>query len=263
MLMRADIRREDGFTLPELLVTLFIALVISAAALSLVEFTMKRASEVDQRVDASQRGRLVMDTMTRELRSQVCVNATTPAMATRTGDITDGNTATFYVDLTDGSATSKPPSNAASKTPELHSLVYNPAARTITERVYTGTWFKQITGTGSSQVTTYVPSYPVVPVSTRRLISNVVPVTPGAPIFTYYKYDTAAQPSPSILLTPPAGGLPATDLATVARVDIAFRTLPTTTLPTVNNVNSAIVLQDEVYVRAADPNDPAPTPTCS
>jgi prepilin-type N-terminal cleavage/methylation domain-containing protein len=257
----SDLRREDGFTLPELLVTLVIAVTVSLATFALIEFVMKRAGEVDQRVDASQRGRLVMDTITRELRSQVCVDSTTPAMATRTGDITNGNTATFYVDLTDGSKLATTP-------PALHSLVYDPSTRKITEKEYRGTWFLQTTGTPPNQITKNVPAYPTAPDSTRVLLTDVVPLADGGPIFRYYKYNTLKPPSPSIELVPPVTGMTASDLATVARVDIAYRTLPTKTNLAVTDpvglqVRTAIELQDEVYVRAADPNDPAPTPTCA
>lgn len=257
----SDLRREDGFTLPELLVTLVIAVTVSLATFALIEFVMKRTGEVDQRVDASQRGRLAMDTITRELRSQVCVDSTTPAMATRAGDITNANTATFYVDLTDGSKLATTP-------PALHSLVYDPATRKITEKEYKGIWMQQTTGTPPNTVTKTVPAYPNAPSSSRVILSDVVPLTAGAAIFRYYKYNSLKPPSPSIELVPPAGGLSAADLATVARVDIAYRTLPSKTkLPVTDpvglNVRTAIELQDQVYVRAADPNDPAPTPTCA
>jgi prepilin-type N-terminal cleavage/methylation domain-containing protein len=253
------LRREDGFTLPELLVTLVIAVTVSLATFALIEFVMKRTGEVDQRVDASQRGRLVMDTITRELRSQVCVDSTTPAMATRAGDITDGNTATFYVDLTDGSKLATTP-------PALHSLVYDTATQKIIEKEYKGIWMQQTSGT--PPITKTVPAYPNAPSSTRVLLTDVYPLALNAPIFRYYKYNTLTPPSPSVELVPPATGLTASDLATVARVDIAYRTLPTKTkLPVTDpvglQVRTAIELQDEIYVRAADPNDPAPTPTCA
>ena len=65
------------------------------------------------------------------------------------------------------------------------------------------------------------------------------------------------MPKPDVLLTTP---LSATDLARVAKIEISFVTLPpggTATAP------GASTLQNEIYVRVADPNDPAPTPTCA
>ena len=60
-------------TLPEVLVTLTIATIITLATFSLVEVTMGRSGEVAARVDAVQRGRSAMDDMSRQLRSQVCL----------------------------------------------------------------------------------------------------------------------------------------------------------------------------------------------
>ena len=67
------LRQEDGFTLPELLITLVIGLTVALGALSLVDVTMRRSGEISARVEAVQSGRTAMDIMTRELRSQVCL----------------------------------------------------------------------------------------------------------------------------------------------------------------------------------------------
>ena len=71
--MSGRLRSEGGFTLPELLTTMWIAGVIMLAAFALVDFVMKRTAEAEQRVEATQRGRTGMDLITRQLRSQVCV----------------------------------------------------------------------------------------------------------------------------------------------------------------------------------------------
>jgi prepilin-type N-terminal cleavage/methylation domain-containing protein len=250
--MSERLRREDGFTLPELLVTLLIAVIVSFAAFSLIEFSMKRTAEVDRRVDATQRGRGIMDTVTRELRSQVCLDHNTAAMATRGGDITNDSNATFYADFTDGTDQTKPPA-------DLHRLSYDAATKRITDMTYKTSWDK------STNPWTAVA--PAAPTSTRVIASEVV--QDGAtPIFTYWAYDTAAIPSPSVQLLPAgAGGLALADLARVARIDITFRALPTHKDPRVdpdpNKPRGSVVMQDQVYVRAADPNDDAPTPSCA
>ena len=244
--MSERLRREDGFTLPELLIALSIALIVSFAAFSLIEFSIKRAGEVDQRVDATQRGRAIMDTITRELRSQVCLDHNTAAMATRGGDITNDSTATFYADFTDGADQSKPPA-------DLHKLSYDSVTRRITDTTYKTSWNKA--------TNPWTAVAPAAPTSTRVIASDVVQ-NGSTPIFTYWAYNTDTVPSPNVRLWPAgAGGLPLADLARVARVDITFRALPTRGDP--NQTRMTVVLQDQVYVRAADPNDEAPTPTCA
>jgi Tfp pilus assembly protein PilW len=250
------LRREDGFSLPELLIAITIAMIVSLATFSLIEFVMKRAGEVDQRVDATQRGRAIMDTITRELRSQVCLNANTAAMATRTGDITDGFTATFYADFTEGTSAQTNAKPAA----DLHKLSYDSANRRIVDATYSTTWDKTTT-----------PWTPVVPATATmtRVIANDVIADGTTPVFTYYAYDTATMPSPSVLLSPGGAQLSLAQLKQVARIDITFVVLPTTRAatatptPTVTPSRAAVTLQDQVYVRAADPNDDAPTPTCA
>ena len=225
------LRREEGMTLPELLIAIIIALVVSFAAFSLIEVVMRRTAETQGRVEASQRGRAAMDAMTRQLRSQVCLSSTIPPMAAG-----DPNVASFYVDLSDG-ATGLPP--------ELHTITYDPTARTLTERDYAGT--------GTAPAITY----PTAATRTKTLAENVI-LDSTTPIFRYYAFNSATPPRPATLLATP---LSTTNLGLVARIELSFRTLPPKALsPT---TRGSIVLQDEVYIRAADPNDPAPTPTCA
>jgi type II secretory pathway component PulJ len=253
--MTRRLRNEDGFTLMEMLTAITIAMIVSLAAFSLLEFAIKRTGEVDQRVDATQRGRAIMDTVTRQLRSQVCLSPVISAMATRAGDVTNDNSATFYADFTDGAnVNAKPPA-------DLHKLAYDPITRTMTDTTYTTTWDKT--------TTPWTPVVPAAPSKTRVIATDIVP-DDTTPIFTYYAYPAPAVPPPAVPPIPSpterlapvgAGGVPLADLARVARIDVTFRALPsrakTTTSP------AQVLFQDQVYVRAADPNDDAPTPVCA
>jgi prepilin-type N-terminal cleavage/methylation domain-containing protein len=223
------LRSEDGFTLPELLTTLSIAVIISLATFALLDFTIKRTGEVAGRVEATQKGRGAMDTITQELRSQVCLNSTTPPLATaKPAEVT------FYTDL------SNPADNAA---PEMHTLVYDPDARTLVDRTFRGT-------RAGSTIT-----YPAAPDVERVLAENVVPETPTAPIFEYYAFDSAVPPRPTLELTSAAGLIP-TDLARTVRMQITFRVLPPQTPKDKTESRGSVLLHDDVYVRAADPDDP-------
>jgi prepilin-type N-terminal cleavage/methylation domain-containing protein len=248
-LLMADLRHEDGFSLPELLVTLMIASVVSLAAFALVDFTMTRAAEVQDRVETSQRARATMDTMTRELRSQVCLNAAVPPMAAPS----DSNTATFFMDLTDGSD--------PNRAPEMHTLVYDANARTITDRTYVGV------SNGANPPTFNYPALNA-PTRTRTLLTSVVPyradgATQDTPIFQYFAFNQADPPRPELAL-PAAAGLAPADLGRVASIRITYKAIPQRQPKNATKqLRGAVVMQDDVYVRVADPNDPAPTPTCS
>jgi type II secretory pathway pseudopilin PulG len=251
-------RRQDGFTLPELLTMLFMAMIVALAAFSLLDVTMKKTGEVTARVTSVQTGRSAMDTITRQLRAQVCLatDPATPPMSAPTGFglATDSNDAVFYTDFTDP--------GTAVPLPQLHVLSYDSTKHQLIEKDYVG---KVVTTTppGGSPVNTYTyPAASTVPARTLVLAANVWPYTwpdGSKAIFRYYTYNTLTPPRPDKELVPGAGGLAATDLARVARVDVGFRTLGE------NASASSIgaVFQDEVYVREADPNDDAPTPTCA
>jgi len=224
------LRREDGFTLPELLVTISIGMILSLATFSLVEFVMNRSGEVAARVDASQRSRVAMDLITRQLRGQVCLSTTVGPLVAA-----DKNSVTFYVDFTDQSNPDTPP--------EKHKLTYvEPVAPStvgkITEDVYVGT---------SNHATPPVFTYPAKATSSKDLLINVQQYN-GAPIFAYYAFDTSNPPKPVTPLTSP---LSAADLARVARIDVAFRAWPGGR----STSNTSVALQDQVAVRQADPNN--------
>lgn len=228
MSMTARVRGEEGFTLPELLTSMVIAMLVALAVLGVLDFTTRRAAEISGRVEATQQGRLAMDSIVRELRSQVCPDLTTSAMTTRTGNVTDGNGATFYVDFTDGSGA----------LPDLHNIAYDPATRRMVVRVYKPNSSGAYPAAGS-------------PSTTRLLLPNVVS-DGSTPVFAYRAGDT--------VLTPPAGGLTAATLATVTQIEVTFKALPRGAGAGARN---GVVVEDQVYVRSADPNADNPTPACS
>jgi|tagenome__1003787_1003787.scaffolds.fasta_scaffold20963574_3 type II secretory pathway component PulJ len=245
------LRRADGFSLPELLIALSIAMIVSLATFSLIEIVMKRAGETQNMIASNQRGRLAMDSITRQMRSQVCLNTDTPTPPMSApagfGIATTATTAVFYTDFSDGS-------DPINKPTQLRVISYDAGKKVLYESDFVPT---KVTKTA----TAYSYTWPLYTAPTRKfkLLENVVPYG-TAPIFTYYTYNALTPPRPDLLLTPGAGGLIAADTARIARVDVRFRVLPSFT-PTAD-LRGSTVLQDQVYVRAADPNDVAPTPTC-
>ena len=117
------LRSQAGFTLIELIVAMTISTMTVLAVFAILDTTIKQSNAVAGRVNATQRGRITMDTITRQLRSQVCYSATVPALVS-------GDRRRREVP--------RRPHATARKPIEQHELVFNPTARTLTERVWPG-----------------------------------------------------------------------------------------------------------------------------
>ncbi len=130
LVMSARLRQEDGFTLPELLTTMMIGLILVLATLTLVEVTMRRTGESQDRVEALQGGRLAMDTMTRELRSRVCLPRVGDVDAPQFSiDAASPDSITVFTDMRDTSTGGTPvvPSGYIAG-PDKRTLTYVPDA---------------------------------------------------------------------------------------------------------------------------------------
>jgi prepilin-type N-terminal cleavage/methylation domain-containing protein len=218
-------RTQGGFTVVELLVAMAVLGIVAVGAMTLIEVVMRQGRGVVDRTEAAQRGRLVLDQMTRQIRSQVCPDATTKGL------IEAGpNSLTFYADLT-----------AGGNSPRKRMLEYQPTSRRIVERVY------QPDGTT-------VARWAV-------LLENVVPEQPGAPIFAYSAYPQNPAPGTEIAPTEALTGAPNLSAAQVARiavVAVSFSVRPHGA--TGDRFNTQ--LTDQVVLRNADPNATNNTPTC-
>lgn len=239
------LRGQEGFTLPELLTTMSISIIVLLGAFGLLDVVMKRTGETAARVETAQVAREALETMTQQLRSQVCPTTATPSIAAASA-----NSVTFYADLSNGAA-------AVKDRVQKRVLTYDPAARTLTQSVYLPT------GAGTSS-TPPGPTFPAAPSTTRRLATNVDP--DGQSIFRYYAYapgtaatstTAATAATPTVELTAPTT---AADRARIARIQIAFVTKSAN--PTMGD-RGALTLHDQVVVRSANPNDLAPVPKCA
>ena len=230
-----DLRDEEGFSLPELLVAIIIGTIIALAAFGLLDTAIGVGTKVNKRVDATQRGRTAMALIVRDLRSQVCLPGDTPIGSLRAGSDTSVD---VYTDLGNGSAATPP---------QRRTITFDAAGRRITESIYTPT------GSAGSYV------FPTTPTATRTLLTDVVQ-DGTTPVFRYYPVDTTPDDdtqSPAALAA--SSGLLATSLDDVARIVVVFKVFPAGS--TVAG-GRTVVLQDEVYRRAIDPNATDPTPEC-
>jgi prepilin-type N-terminal cleavage/methylation domain-containing protein len=237
------LRDQRGMTLPEVLMTLTIGVLLSLGALALVETTMRRSGEVSARVETLQRGRTAMDLITRQLRSQICLG-NAPARAITAATQTS---VTFYAYMGDPSTKGSqvsPSATAKPIIPERRQLSFENGA--IVERRWVGT-------PNSSSPLGY--TFPSSPTATRTLLTPVALVETGDPsvqpaLFRYYAYDPS-----TVDANVPLVGASLNDMQTrqIARIEISYRALPSRARP---DNRASTVLQNAVTSRTVDPNDP-------
>jgi Tfp pilus assembly protein PilW len=240
--MIARLRSQDGMTLPEVLVAATVGFVVLAATLGLLESSVRLNTGVMGKTDAMQRGRLAMDRLTQELRSQVCLNLTTPAVLPV---VSTADSITFYSDFGDGSATEAPPIK--------RTITFDPATGNITETSVQGT----STGNGNGNFTfTNVPQKQVLFENATRVVEADSTVVPFLKYFAYEDKGTPLVRSTTLELSPP---LDAASAARVARIEIAFAARPTGLKDAAKHSTD---IKDQVTVRHADPNLTVPDPLC-
>jgi prepilin-type N-terminal cleavage/methylation domain-containing protein len=221
-------RREEGFTIIELLVALAISLIVFSGAMAVMGTMFTQSSGVVSRTDAMQRGRVVMDTITRLLRAQVCGDQVTRVVP----DVTTANSITFFADL-----------SAGTNAPDKHTLYLDTTAHQIVDNVYAGS--------GSA-----ANGYSFAATPAKHVLAEAAYASPdGTPFLSYSAYPLPlAKPFiPTAPLTPP---IDLAEARRVASIQITFLTQPTHN----NRVDQGTVLQDKVAVRAADPSQDNPNP---
>jgi prepilin-type N-terminal cleavage/methylation domain-containing protein len=229
------LRDARGMTLVEMMIAMVVAVIISLGAFALIDFSMRRSADIAGRVDADQRGRVAMDLITRQLRSQVCQPSGTPPMVNSATNPTDATHASFFVDLTNDSD----PTVA----PQLHTLTYDAAKLQIVESDWTAT----------------VPSDPSVDPTysgsptTRVLLTDVRPI-PGVPMFSYFAFGSTA---------PMAVPVAATNLGDISSIAVNLRVTPSRAPATVADPSGSIDFKNQVTVRLVDPNADDPHPQCA
>ena len=230
---------QSGFTLPELLTSIFIGMIVIMAAFMLLDRAVSGSAQIADREDASQRGRVAMEEITQRLRSEVCLGDSQPIVSGTDTSIT------FYTNL------SSNPNSAQKRT-----LRYVAGEKRLYEDIYTGT--------GTFPALTF----PASPNTTRELVRPIVQATKKSgsttvtlPIFRYYKYATGTTTG---ALTPPLNTpLSATDAGDTVMVAVAFRALPIRKVEqTSDDAAFGSTFEGQAYVRLADPTNPSEGPSC-
>lgn len=250
------LRDQDGMTLPELLVAMVIGMIVSLAAFSLIETTMTRTGEITSRVDTTQRGRAAMDLITRQLRSQVCVHGTAPAMTDdRSIYAATPTSVTFFSDLSDESFHT----GNTVKSPELRSIALENGA--LIERRWAGV----ATGTAAQPTYSYA-GYPLTPTARRVLVDDAsaaeVTTIGAAPlVFRYFIYDTSTTPPTPTKELDTRSGVTAAQATLITKIEISFQANRARGKAT---DRGSSVFENSVFARIADPNSTTnPNPVCA
>jgi type II secretory pathway pseudopilin PulG len=220
-LLRRLRREESGFTLVELLVACLIGIIILLASFMMLDSSIVLTGKVTDRVDRTQRARGAMETMTRELRSQVCPSAGQPAL----------------IDAQDYSVKFYSFMGLRPFVPDIRQIAWD----TNTNSIIESTW----AGSGTPGNFTWASSP-----TTKTILTDVKPPYvsgtsgPRGPVFKYY------APGGASPFTSPVG---ATNLAATAKITIDFVTYAQSR----NTTGTTTTLQNEVFVRTADPNGAA------
>jgi hypothetical protein len=243
------LREEAGMTLMEVLTAITVGFVVLAAVFTMLESAVRLNTGVISRTDAMQRGRLAMDVITQELRSQVCLNnLNNPAVVGGANE----NSVTFYSDFSDAEG---------DEPPEKRTLTFDPATGNISTTIYRA----------RVAVPDDVNDFDVTAKNLRleNAARQEIPDGPDAgtapdgfvPFLRFYAYETVGNPphpEPTMRLTPGAGGLTTAQAARVARIEIAFVARPTGA----DNDDHGVNLTDQIMARHSDPNLSVPDPKC-
>jgi type II secretory pathway component PulJ len=228
----AQLRKSDGFTLTELVIGMALGMIVLLAAFTVADRSFFTNKAIADRQDSLQSGRNMLEQMTRQLRSLVCVNTTNAVTSA------DDNGIQFYTYLGD-------PTNASNQLPEWHTLSFS--GTTLTEQDY------KVTATSPSITTASTP-YRTVKLNNVYLATD----TDGSsiPFFRYYKYDPNQKGTGAMIkLTTPV--VSASDQGLLADIKISFVVRPTgvkTATP------QATTYADDVLWRSPDPDNPATVP---
>lgn len=236
-----SLRDETGQTLPELMIATVIGLIVVFAAVLALQTSITQSSEVQSREDASQRGRIALEQMTRELRAQTCLPLTTMQAPIVTG--TD-NSITFYSDLTGGKQ--PPMKRTLTYVPPSPSGPGSPPGKIIEQ---------DFPGSAPPPATTY----PATPARTITLLDRVVPIAPNAPVFQYFQF--AATGTPGLDPTPLTTPLSVVDAAQAVDVKVSFLARGTGSANANPNAYGS-TFQVDVYTRSADPANPTQGVNC-
>jgi prepilin-type N-terminal cleavage/methylation domain-containing protein len=242
--MRRLRNEESGFTLVELLVAMSIGTVVLLATFMLLDAATPLAKRTADRVDANQRGRLALEIMAGELRSQVCLpNATPPILPTGPDGTATGNSGIWFYKNTGNE-------NALPQLSHIYlqgSAIKEDSWQGVTDSSPANKTGVKFTGAAAS----------------RTLIDGVALVG-TTPLLRYYGFDANLPAAVNQQVNPPFDnnfGPPASVsyVGRIVQVNISFSSRPAGAAA--DSLRDA-AFQQSVYFRTADATDPSKGAKC-
>lgn len=242
-------RRQDGFTLVELLVTMLLGTLVLGGLLELVTTSERASKRVSDRVEATQRGRTAMEQVTQELRAMVCLP--TPASGADTPPPiveADATHVKWYSNLDASATVDENGDGDTAYDPEQRQLrIVGSAPATVS--LVEDRW------TGALPVTAGSPA-----TSTRTVIDVLDPSTDAGVDVPYLSYSGLATDGVTYVTLMPAEI--AASPGRVVRVDVAFRALPTRAGTTATGRRPGVDLRTSIYARQVNRNANPPIYGC-
>jgi type II secretory pathway pseudopilin PulG len=218
-----SLRREDGFTLMEMLVAILCGIIITGALLGILEFSLRQDSRISDRVQTGRIGRTALNAITEELRSSCTGFGATAIQAPSTTPISplsSSNGSNLWFLSAYGNSTS---GSAVITGLAQHDINWTETSQNSSgERLGTLTDYS-FTGSGESPKWTF-PTLSTANASVKVLAKNVIPPE-GTTLFHYFKYDTtttSATYGELIELKSSELPLTATSAKTIAKVSVSF-----------------------------------------
>ncbi len=190
------LRDERGFTLVEMLATMVAGMVVLAGLTTMLTVTLRETSRTFTNVDATQRGRTILESISSELHSACVADLVTPIQGGANGtQVSDSNNLVFLSQF----------GTSANPTPVEHKISFSASARTLTDYTYASTGGTSPTWTFSS-----TPSSSKV---CSRTSCRLPPSGGGnVPAFQYFAYEpyTDANGNTDMMLMDGSSSVPGT-----------------------------------------------------
>jgi hypothetical protein len=221
MRARIDLREEQGTTLVELMVGMAAGMVVLSALTLVIVVTLHGSARVSARVEATQNGRIAVTNLMEELHSACVAPKVAPVLEKSTG------TRLIFIHAERGQGAAVAPN------PTKSEVVLENGTLTQYDRVATGGTAPNWTFSGTT--------------TSRRLMTNVGPISGSSSIFSYFAYQNGA-----LATVLPNPELTSTQASSVIDVQVALTAAPGRT--PVADAGASSSVQDSAMLRLTPPS---------
>lgn len=244
-------RKEDGFTLIEMLVAMAIGLIVSLAAFALLSVTTSDVGRISERTQATQAGRVGLEKVMAELHSACVAVTVNPIQAGSTG-----TTIKFISESSPLNSLKEPSSSLA--TVQLHEIAYT--AGTLAEE----SWRSTGEPPGYKFNTAETPTE-------KTILLTGAEATGATPIFQYFRYydsgDAAVQLGHANLgqidPNPVSTPISETEAPRISEVTVSFSTLPQHKEGTGYDRGRPVAFEDSAVFRLAPSSEASENEPCT